>query len=588
VWTETLSYLRLIRESGRFDPAGYRRRYGGTSFLARCLPALHYVLEGEGLGYRPFGSFAPYQYLSANGDVADHGIAPLRHYLEYGIAEGRLLRPVPEAYKALQSSGLLNPCPATPFDSPARIAAVVHVFHGELWPELAERLRTIPEPFDLFCTVTDRAVNEGVAEAIGRDFERSQVLVIPNHGRDLFPFVWIYHSGVLDSYAALCKIHTKKSRHLKEGGDWRQFLAGELLPSEKETGDLIERFLLEEKAGMVTAPGQIIEGIKWWDINRYRLEELLRPLALDFEPESVRFAAGSMYWVKPTALRQLKSLDLTACDFELEDGQNDGTTAHLMERAVGFLTEAEGFQLTDIAQFMGGSEPLEKHLFFQPSDEREMAEASLPSRQVDSLEPHDGMKFQLNLDECSVRGVIGWVVNHEEPDRRVTVELIIDQELIGRRLADDFREDLSEARIGNGRFGFVFPVPESIFDGESHGVQITTSAGDIGATSFGFSHSFPATEALGEVWRSGETAKGWCCNPTHPENPPTLELIVDGYTIGVTAPKPEEGKTGEDEGQPSIRYPFAFKLKQTFSEDSWKNAIVRIHGSRLVLPWKNA
>ena len=43
--------------------------------------------------------------------------------------------------------------------SPARVAAVVHVFHGEMWPELANRLRTIPVPFDLYCTVVDRLEN---------------------------------------------------------------------------------------------------------------------------------------------------------------------------------------------------------------------------------------------------------------------------------------------------------------------------------------------------------------------------------------------------------------------------------------------
>ena len=580
VLVETLKYLRLIRKAGIFDARSYRRRYAGCCWWAGWFPALHYVLRGENLGYRPFEAFSPGAYLAANLDVAEHGAKPLRHYLEYGRSEGRTLRSLPLIYRNLDLDSVAKPCPARRPKSPSRIAAVVHVFHGELWPELAERLRTIPEKFDLFCTVVDRPENKGLAEQIGDEFERSQVSAIPNHGRDLFPFVWLLESGALDDYEAICKIHTKKSQHLQAGEQWRQHLARGILPSQEKTEKLVARFLADRTLGMVTAPGQVIEGIEWWDINRYRLEELLRRANLRVAPESVRFAAGSMYWVKPNALRRVRELHLTAYDFEPEDGQTDGTMAHLMERAFGVLTESGGYRLTDAGQMMEDRANPEALRFFQPTDEREL---QLPSFRTEALKPRHGVKYQLFVDECSVRGVIGWAVNHEAPDRRVAVELAIDQALVERRLADDYREDVANAGFGDGRFGFVFRIPEIIFDGETHGFEITV--GDDAAAVFWLTRKLPRLESLGMAWRKADTVAGWCCNPTHPDRPPFVELIIGGYTVAVVTPHSENGEVFTNDRGQGIRFPFAFELKKEFSEEAWHGAAVRIGGSGIVLPW---
>jgi lipopolysaccharide biosynthesis protein len=49
-----------------------------------------------------------------------------------------------------------------------------------------------------------------------------------------------------------------------------------------------------------------------------------------------------MYWAKQPVLRWLKDLDLGADDFEAELGQLDGTTAHAVERLVGFASREVG------------------------------------------------------------------------------------------------------------------------------------------------------------------------------------------------------------------------------------------------------
>lgn len=59
----------------------------------------HYFAVGERLGKSPSPYFTPAYYLSANSDVREHGLSPLRHFFEYGMNEGR---------KGVEFEGLLE------------------------------------------------------------------------------------------------------------------------------------------------------------------------------------------------------------------------------------------------------------------------------------------------------------------------------------------------------------------------------------------------------------------------------------------------------------------------------------------------
>ena len=53
----------------------------------------------------------------------------------------------------------------------------------------------------------------------------------------------------------------------------------------------------------------------------------------------LHFPAGSMFIAKQDILQALKSLQLTHEDFEYEENQLDNTTAHAIERVVGFIAQ---------------------------------------------------------------------------------------------------------------------------------------------------------------------------------------------------------------------------------------------------------
>lgn len=58
------------------------------------LAAVHYVREGEGLGFRPHPLFHPAFYLERNADVAQSGSNAFAHYLMHGMGEGRSPHPL--------------------------------------------------------------------------------------------------------------------------------------------------------------------------------------------------------------------------------------------------------------------------------------------------------------------------------------------------------------------------------------------------------------------------------------------------------------------------------------------------------------
>jgi lipopolysaccharide biosynthesis protein len=57
-----------------------------------------------------------------------------------------------------------------------------------------------------------------------------------------------------------------------------------------------------------------------------------------------------MYWARGVIPRRLRALHLTASDFEPEEGQVDGTTAHALERVIGLLAREAGLRIVERGQ----------------------------------------------------------------------------------------------------------------------------------------------------------------------------------------------------------------------------------------------
>lgn len=68
--------------------------------------------------------------------------------------------------------------------------------------------------------------------------------------------------------------------------------------------------------------------------------------------------------------------------------------------------------------------------------------------------------------------VSGWVVNKTDPKMKLTVEVYVDNCIVGKGVADKYRADLEKAKIGDGRCAFKIDLPESLLDGKEHTISV--------------------------------------------------------------------------------------------------------------------
>gem|GEM_PF-363529 len=376
-------YLRRMRASGLFDAAFYRAENPDLHPLFRRRPDLHYIIAGEAEGRQPRADFVPSDYLRLNPDLGEWAARPFLHYVLHGHDEHRRTRDIPAP-----ASGLTCALPVLRREggregehggglggrAQAEVAVVLHLHYRDLWDEFAEALAVAALEVDLFVTLShrrgdlpddpppppDRAdagdadpdeapAAETLAAQIRASVPGARVIVMPNHGRDVFPFVHLVNSGLLDGYRAVCKLHTKRSPHRRDGDAWRRHLVAGVLPG-AGTAAALERFLADPEAGLWVADGQHYTDPRWWGSNREGVARLCRRVGVLPDQGALSFPAGSIYWLKPAMITLIRGLRLRIEDFEPEAGQLDGTTAHAFERALGYLAAAAGLAIRQSAE----------------------------------------------------------------------------------------------------------------------------------------------------------------------------------------------------------------------------------------------
>ena len=233
-----------------------------------------------------------------------------------------------------------------------RIAVIVHVFYPEFWPELARCIRNIDGDRDLFVTFVDETAVEGAR----RDFPDAHFVRCENRGYDVWPFLKVVQELDLTAYDCIVKLHTKRdvvddfkyefNHAVFNGSAWREFLLGFVKTPKAWRKTL--KALARPSIGLV-ADRHVI--LRRRDVPIARTRETFDRAAelLGLSVEEMRHAgqyvAGTMFAVKPAALRPLLKRTFTADDFELPQGHLTETFAHVLERAMGLSVSAAGLRL---------------------------------------------------------------------------------------------------------------------------------------------------------------------------------------------------------------------------------------------------
>lgn len=232
----------------------------------------------------------------------------------------------------------------------------VHLHNVALAGEFLRLLRRFPAPFDLFLTLTDAraraAARRLFAPALLPAVREVHVLLVENRGRDVAPWL-IGMRPFQRRYDLFCHVHGKQSPHFPFGDDWRRYLLHNLLHPAAVSA-IVAHFAEDPRLGCVFPPicPELLASMRAAHISPGghdgevpAAEGLLRRLGL--RPELCRadlcFSAGTMYWYRPEALRQLFSFDLALEEFPAEPISVGGTLAHALERLPVPLARHNGY-----------------------------------------------------------------------------------------------------------------------------------------------------------------------------------------------------------------------------------------------------
>lgn len=216
-------------------------------------------------------------------------------------------------------------------------AVVLHIHYVELWPTIRQNLENLQHlGFDLFVTTT----STDILGLVRLEFPDAFVELHENRGRDIFPFIKILETISRFNYRAVCKLHTKMSLYREDGTQIRTQLVNTLIGSQATVDKIVTRFATNTSIGLIVPEKYLIahndQNMKY---NRENISALSSRLEMNFKYDV--FPAGSMFWFKPDAIRDL--CRLKSSDFDVEHGLVDGTLPHAIERIFCLLAAKSGY-----------------------------------------------------------------------------------------------------------------------------------------------------------------------------------------------------------------------------------------------------
>ena len=240
----------------------------------------------------------------------------------------------------------------------SKIAVHLHLYYLEMWGDVKGYLTHLSGlDHDLYITMVSE--EKGLIEDILAFNPRAKIIFVPNKGYDVAPFIRFLQEIRLEDYDYIIKVHTKNkyqgvntliNRHYISREFWYKLLFNALLGSRKIIRSNLRAFEKDARLGMLGSKYLITS-----EYQSYRdMESQIRgEMARMGYPEisRINFVAGTMFMVRSALMKPVLSGDYITEEFEdTRTDVRDFTLAHVMERALGCLVEAQGYKLMGFGQ----------------------------------------------------------------------------------------------------------------------------------------------------------------------------------------------------------------------------------------------
>jgi SAM-dependent methyltransferase len=321
-------------------------------------------------------------------------------------------------------------------------------------------------------------------------------------------------------------------------------------------------------------------------------ENRSRTVVDDFYEELRRVvpADGSVIVIGAAAPKDFSQRVSSVTEWEKADGfPGDGTLA--MER----VKQARAKDGADYLAFAPGVFPLLRdHVDFRRQLEARCwcvafnenciaYQFDEPHRESDSEAIQDAMIKWGVLDTGSGAELLaGWAWDHSQPDSPVSVEIYDGGTKVATLLADQFRQDLADTGIGDGRHGFYYATPPSFRDAARHllsakiagtGIHLTNSPQE-----FVWEKEEEHSGAEGVLEDcSADYIAGWAWDSAQPDAPVMVDIYADDELLArVKASIFREDL--REAGHGNGKHGFSFVLDPPLESDRSHSFSVKIAG----------
>lgn len=206
----------------------------------------------------------------------------------------------------------------------------IHAYYTDDLAEDVQSYRAYHLAQRIVVTTDTEKKAEEIRAIMGAEGLDPEVVLVPNRGRDILPFMELFQDGgAAGSDEIWCHLHQKKSLSTSDKGDvWRRFLMRILLGDETQISGAIAR-IGEAGTGLV-APFDPFHVP--WNASRALLPKFAARLPGPMPGNPLLFPVGNMFWTRRPVVLAMNEVFGQNYPWPNEPIANDGTEFHLIER----------------------------------------------------------------------------------------------------------------------------------------------------------------------------------------------------------------------------------------------------------------